>query len=657
MAKGKIVAALCALAVLLPGGIALAQDSVSKAQGLPGDAVSVYATAEQVNDYVVDLAKFRTSWGTPFGIAPLVKSSKIQDAYFTGAFSAQAMSRTLRHNVPFARTSYSYWKGQGFGINNDTSLNDPGTPIDTSGYRGHQFAVAFSEFGGNANSVVSALVNYLPNRPNRLYVSRVPAAINGLSLSENRSQLGLGSIDSHGNTYFRADGFGASGPNTILDNNLFRIKTFMRSATSLNMIDNSGGSDSSATDWLVVRSTISHNTPGCAPEGVIGRPMLLSSNFNALYLYESSPGVITTTSDHRIGLADHRGAVAFSPVSISQGGLGDLYSTVGSCAMYGSDGFVTQWLLLWGIKNDGSVVSNVILDPPLSITDNSDGFVFPASAPGNVITDFIHHGSQTAFRGGNGQVAMGQDPNGKVLAATTVVSDELSGLNNPVNAIAVARFDRKDPEGTLEWTVASYTNWPGGKAIKDGPGGNAIGQIVELNLVTGGSPYGPSHSAPVIDGAGNIWLLSSVELYDPEGGPSDFDNALVRAVYNPDTFSYELELVLQLGQVLAGKNSDTNYQIRFLSIADSNSVDSSTLWSGNALAGSLNDMNVRGLETRDPRTLGGLVLWAEIVYDVNRDGDFIKVTGSSGDPLSEDQEYNVLLYVGAYSAGGIGDVH
>ena len=71
--------------------------------------------------------------------------------------------------------------------------------------------------------------------------------------------------------------------------------------------------------------------------------------------------------------------------------------------------------------------------------------------------------------------------------------------DNPINAMAVARFSPQDPSGTLEWTLASYNDFPNGKPILDGPGGTAIGQVVELNQVTGGTPFGPSLSAPCID--------------------------------------------------------------------------------------------------------------------------------------------------------------
>ncbi len=47
-----------------------------------------------------------------------------------------------------------------------------------------------------------------------------------------------------------------------------------------------------------------------------------------------------------------------------------------------------------------------------------------------------------------------------------------------------------------------------------------------------------------------------------------------------------------------------------------------------------------------PQHLGGLVLSARIVYDVNEDGLFNDPTGVGGDVNSVDEAYNVVLYVG-----------
>ena len=119
---------------------------------------------------------------------------------------------------------------------------------------------------------------------------------------------------------------------------------------------------------------------------------------------------------------------------------------------------------------------------------------------------------------------------------------------------------------------------------------------------------------------------------------SDFDSALLRAVYDPATFSYELELVFELGSTFRGLNSDRNWMITFLNIADSNSSASSTNWSGHMIQDTWANVPATDLATTDPKTLGGLVVAADILYDVNDDGTF--------DELAGDESYNVLLYLG-----------
>jgi len=636
----KAVWTIVILALLVAS--ATAQDSVSKTGGLPGDAVSPYDPTEQINDYIVDLTPFRTSKGTKFGIAPLVKSSKASPSFFSSLISAQGISRTASRKIPFARNSYMLWRGQGFGVNNDPTINDPGTVVSTTGLVGNQFATLFAEFSGPTESIIGAVVNQLPDRLSRLYVSRVVAAINGTSSAEDTASFAGGSVDSRGSVHFRADGFGATGPNPLTDNNLFRVDLTGRSAIVVNRIDNAGPADAAATDWLLVRSTTTHNTPSILGRDrtPLDRPVLLGSNFATEMVFEGAPNVLSTTTAHRLPSTDHRGNVAFFDVG-SVGALG-LAQRVGTAAMYGKDDAdLTRRTLLWGVLPNGDVSGTFQFDQPLTITDNADGFVFP---PGGSIDEFILNQSQTAFRGGNGQVAVGRDQAGRILVANHVVGGALGG-NNPINAISVARFSPQDPSGTLEFTLAAYNDFPNGKPICDAQG-NAVGQVVELNQVTGGDPFGPSMSAPCIDSVGNVWILASVELFDRlPGGESDFDNALLRAVYDPATFSYQLELVLELGSVFRGQNSTTDWQVRFLTIADSNSISSGSMFSGNILRAAANGINTTGLSPGDPQTLGGLVIQASIVYDVNADGEFVT------DPPSPDEQYNALLYVGALSDG------
>jgi hypothetical protein len=618
---------------------------VSPDQGLPGDALSPYDDTEQVNNYVVDLAPFYSSWGTRFGIAPILKSSKLNASFFNGFINAQAMSHTLKEGAPFVRNSYAYWRGQGFGING--SVNTPPMSINTNGFVGNQFALGFSGSEGDANNIIGAVVNYLPQRPSRLYVSRVVAGTNAAVAGENRSQFGFGAVDSDGNIIFRADDFGIGGPNPIVGNNWFRVDLAERDGTSLNVIDGSGGSDATATDWVLVSSSTTHGPASVIPEQIAGRSVIAGTNFNTEYVFESSPNVLSTSTAHRTGSSDQRGTPFYSDVVVVPND-----GNVGTMGMFGKDaGGLTRRILLWGVGSNGAPNGIAQLEPPSTIIDNDPsegGFSFPN---GGNIDEFIHHVSQVGFRGGNGVVSIGMDQAGRALVAVPVVSSVLAPSGeNPINGMAVARFTPGDP-GNAEWTLAAWNDFPVGKQILDGPDGNPIGQIVELNQVTGGSPFGPSLSAATIDSVGNLWFLSAVEIY-PRNSPNgrlarpDFDVALVRAVYNPDEFSYQLELVAEVGQVFFGQNSITRWQLRFLSIADNNSVSSGGIWSGNILRTPVSGIDPASLDPADPRTFGGLVLQAQIVYDVNNDGRFIKVTGSGGDPGSLDQEYNCVLFIG-----------
>ena len=54
---------------------------------------------------------------------------------------------------------------------------------------------------------------------------------------------------------------------------------------------------------------------------------------------------------------------------------------------------------------------------------------------------------------------------------------------------------------------------------------------------------------------------------------------------------------------------------------------------------------------RVARKNGGIVLAADITYDVNEDGIYEDPTGGNNDPLSPDQSYQALLYVGYYQDG------
>jgi hypothetical protein len=122
---------------------------------------------------------------------------------------------------------------------------------------------------------------------------------------------------------------------------------------------------------------------------------------------------------------------------------------------------------------------------------------------------------------------------------------------------------------------------------------------------------------------------------------------LVRAIYDAESFAYRLELVLKQGDVFRGPNSGTDYVIARLEVPDSNSISSATAFSGNISAVAHLGQDPSGLAQDDAATLGGLVVMASIVYDVDGDGQFVRSTGDNGTPGSPDEDYQVLLYVAA----------
>ncbi len=641
----------CILIAILISCPAFGQESVSAQQGLPGDAVSAYDVGEQRNNYVVDLQSFRTSWGTVFGIAPIVKASKDSaspQTFFNAQMSAQAASNTLLTNVPFAFSSYDSWSGQGFGVNGNPNLNNPGTSVNTTGRTGNQFGVLFAEFGGNSNNIIGGVVNYQTTNPGRLFVSRINAAVNGSDGTCNIAQVGVGGVDSNGNAYFRADDFGVM-PSCgallkLTANNYYRVRMLARNTSSLNILNAATASDVAATDVLLSGNTIVHNTPNCIPQSVIGRPCLIGTNFSNRYVREQSLGSTIADFTHRDPIVtDHTGNISYTHSNFVF--LGSTNGVSAMLAKTGGSGSPTDTINVWGLGTNAGVTGTLALTLPNStIVDSCTGFDPRNTGLGQ--NEFDQYHSQVAFRGGNGQVALGVDQAGRLLAAAEVSYPTRVAPNNPFNYIAVARTDSN---GQTTWTIAAYSLDGAfaarGKPILDGPGGNIIGYLTGLGNVTNGSPIGPSISCPMMDSVGNLYFLAAVEIL--KGPISNFGTGLIRAVYNSDMFCYDLELVLDSGDVFLGRSSNTNYQIRFLSIADTDSISSGSVFSSNIIQSAHRGIDPSALASRSPDTLGGLVLAAEIIYDVNGDGNFVKLTGMTGDPNTPDQDYNVLLYVGS----------
>ncbi len=642
---------------------ALAQDSTAPdAFYTIGDAVLYNDTTEQINTFVVDTAPITSSWGNAFRIAPLVKSSKTSFNYLSSLMSSQGMSRDQLAGVEFPFESYSLWTAPFQGVN--AAANEPPASIvDTTGWSGNQFSVAFSEYGtgdegGNLNGIIGAVVNYLPEEPSRLYVARVAAAQNSELSSENRAQFGFGSVDAHGNVHFRADDYqvGTNPPiwYPIAENNHFRVRLVDtptgtgRDGSTLNVIDLYSDDDPTATDWILqFYQDTSLGCPTIIPESVASRPVLLAGTYNWTYVYEMTALAATIDVSHRAaGTTGHRGSLNFSPLLTC---VQDSVGTAGLIAYSGATGF-THVLNMMDVDANGVVLNKYGLVTPQTYSNLPPNNV-TFGGPANGGAKFDHYHGTSFFRGGP-QVAIGKDQAGRGMAAAVLY--DLNAFNeqyqNPYNAVAVARFNCGD-HVNADWALAGYiaqtddagtTNDPtddswDGSPVYGGPNGDTvIGRLAPLYAIDGltGNTRGPSMSAPAMDAVGNIYFLSAFERYEP----NYVSSGIFRAVYDPATFSYKLELVVEYSEIFDGLNSTVSYRVAYLDIRYSSTVSSGTIWAGNICQTGYAGMDVSNLDPADPRTLGGLVFYASIVYDSDGDGDH-----GSPDGMNQDQEYNVLM--------------
>ncbi|MBL8861539.1 MAG: hypothetical protein JNK02_05960 [Planctomycetes bacterium] len=643
------------LVILAAASAARAQDSVSLVSGLPGDAVDPRSAVEQQNDYVVDLTAFRSSWNRVFAVAPLAKASQqrnVAPQFFTGLMNAQAISRRVASGVPFLRSQYAFWNAPGAGVNGNPLRNSAPASIAPSAPGGFQFGFAFAEFsdgdptGTSLGVVTGGVAGFTPERPSRLYVARVTAASNSASDGCALAALALGAVDEDGAVHLRSDNFGALGTCdglvAVSGNNLFRVEMAQRAPVT-NVISGSfpTASDTAATTPLLLGSGTVHNAPNAVPRSVAGRPLLFGSNFAREYVHESAPGVLTAGAPaaHLGGLGDHRGAVGYATRSFP--GLFPAGTNGTAAILAGPSGSASlrQSLAIWGVAADGSAVSPIVrtLPAPASGLDPES----PAWSP-LASQEFDHYHSQTAFQGGSAQVALGADQAGNLLAAAVVYygftppAQTTAPFDNPNNYIAVARID--PASGTTSWRAAAWTDASGGKPILD-EAGATVGTLRPF-----AAGRGPCLSAPMIDAVGNVWFLGS---FARVASPGSVNVGLLRAIWRPATQSYRLELVLAEGDVVRGQNSTRDYRIDFLTLNDVDSISSGSAWSGNIAEVAHANSPTAGLATDDPRTLGGLVIAARILYDNDGDGQFVRSTGASGTPGSPDEDYNVLLYVAA----------
>jgi hypothetical protein len=626
------------------GTAASAQDSTALSSVLPGDALDPTSATEQVNDYVVDVAALKSSSGRTWGVAPIAKASQefLVPSFYTGSISAHTISRETLLNVPYARGSYLQWDAAGSGVNGDPTKNTPGTPVNTAGAQGNQFGYSFSQFSSddplsptiNFNSVVAGVVNYDPSMPSRLYVSRVQAAGNDKTWQCNVSQFGIGAADANGRITLRGDGFGTTscgGYLALTGNNYYVIDTMARAAGTVNVIANAGADDAGATQWVLVADADTSSPPTMVPTLIAGGvPIVIGSNFAAQNIHGTAAPLTKTQTHFAAGVTDQRGLVSYSKHNFP--GIFGAAAALGTAGGYGVSGG-TNTLNVWGVGPGGAPVAPKGLTFPgnAAISDPTTGW-----APAAGTSTFSNYYGSTAYRGGTGQVAIGKDQAGRLMASAVMNHPNFVASNSPDNMIVAARTT----DGvTVQWTVVAYTLGNDGKPVYGNFGSNQVGKLVGFeagNL----SPIGPALSSPMIDSVGNIYFNGRVEFT----GETFYRESLVRAVYDPATFGYTLEIVVSEGDVVTGGNSNTPYRIDFLQTASSTGSTPSSPYSQNINGDGYLGQGVAGLDTGDTGTLGGIAIRATIIYDVDGDGDFDR---QSIDPLSLDQDYQTLLYVTA----------
>lgn len=677
-----IAAAGCA-AGLAPG--VSAQDSIgltTGANGLPGDAPSAFqaGTAPAPNDtrqalrYVVDLSAKASSWGNVYAIGPVVKASKSNSSgFFTQLIGAQAVSNRFGYGPLFSASNYALWtNAPGVGVNPPQNTAATGL-VSGAGAFGYAFGLGFMEFGAgldgalgtadDENAIIGSMVNYQNRFPNRLFVTRVVAANNKATPSASgTASLGLGSIDENGNLHAYADGFGLVSSLRLTQRNLLRFEMASRNPAILNNVFQSGGSPSSGDPGamdIVRTSSTPMTVPGIISARVPGglnRPVMLATDLTSNFIHESAANTASTTTGYLASGSGPRGGVAFVPQTFAP--VNVLGTDIGTSATLArtDTNTKTRAVQIFGVSPNGTVDGKVTLTLPTTaaeLVDSTDSFA-PGTIFGPLIAhEFTNYQSQASFRGGSSQVAMTVLPGGDLLVAGLVAA---TGGGSAVpqgqdNYLAVARVPAAG--GTPTWTVAAHTGnasgFAGGqsKAIlgRVSPAAplTTIGRLARYTEVFGTATTGPSISSAAMDRAGNLYFMATMAL--DGGSGTTFTTGLIRANRNTSTGGYQLELLAQLGDVIAGVNSGKNYQIQFLGVADADSVDSGSIFSSSIVQDGLAGSDAAAAAYGSPFSLGALTFKAKIVYDVDGDANFADPSGAVTISTSVDQAYDVVMVV------------
>ncbi|MCC5786138.1 MAG: hypothetical protein JJU33_05510 [Phycisphaerales bacterium] len=658
MQTRKTAAAIAAAAGLC--AVAAAQDSTNIIADAPpfSDAPEAFATNQVIADYVVDLAPLTTSWGNVFGVAPVLKQhNTTQGQFYNNLPGAGSISQTNLIGVSAPAPFYQFWNSAGFGVH--PTNNTPATQTLSPAGPTTQFAIAASSFDSGINTQLVAIVNYEPSEPGRLYVRRINAAVNGDQFSSS-SQFGGGAVDASGNLYFRVDDFNVTRLPIFNGTGSIHVDSLGRNPSVVSVV--SDGSELDSSNIMLDGATTNVLGPAAIPADRAGEPRAMTTNFNDEFISGSPTAFVSRGGSHfgATGVSTQRGSLAYSPIT------GSNPDSIGTAAILTkSTGGPTDSILVWEIDANGEVISGSsrLLTLPSTISDPVSGH----SISGAEIGEFDHVRSLTAFRGANGQVAVGRLPNGRNIAAAVTYNQTgfgTSNQRNPLNNVVAVDWNPNDPSdqnwrlvawvgpdsvlGTANGGAFNYSGaqiagadptLPGaGKAISDGPGGQNLGRLQALGNFA--NLAGPSISPPYIDAKGNIWFVASsyVDDVDPNGDPFRRGGTrLFRSVWDSASGGYELEQILEVGDIIDGQNSDTQYRVSFIGVADGSTLRSGTLWSNNGNASAWNNTDPADIGQQDTRGTGGVYLPVEITYDSSGTGNFDR---------NVDQTYQVALYIG-----------
>lgn len=581
---------IAASTLTLLAGLAAAQDSVALTPG-GNDALSAYDASSQRTRYVVDGGSIVSSWGADLVIAPLSKASRDVDPMFRthllGSTGVSAWRQAI--GFPSAQT-YALWTMAGQGVN-PTENGEPGDSVGATGFAS-SFVVGLNDMGPGATNVVGLVVGQ--ESASRFFVERVVAASSRASVgADDTSVLSLGGLDVDGHAFIRADAFEIPGTvgARVVGQSAISIDLASR-GSGVNTLTGGGSNaaaDAGATSFVVNNGMLTLN----APSGVGG--FAVAPDFAGNLTIGQSTGDASSTTDHVAdGLMGVRGNLTLG-ASGSAGGDA-------AAALIARDGDDwAQAINYFGLDTGAGV--SVATDSASTISLPS-----PITGPGGFVanvngqSEFLQYNNQTGVRGPAGQVGVGQTAGGDLVLAATA-TDPKAG-----DYIAVATVSG----GGEAWTVAARD----GQGVLDGAGGASVGALESTS---------PAWlSTPAVDLFGNVYFVAS---WRPTGG--QLETGFFKAV-RTGAGQHELELLVSTGDVITGANSQTDYEITSLTLADADSIAS-----GGFHGGAIVQQTAPGIAIpvapSDAGALGGAALAATIRYD-RGSGVF--------------EEYDAILFVG-----------